>query len=48
MDDKKKTSRDINKYSTSDIGNKNDRHNDNAKAAAALKQDYPRINTDNL
>ncbi|WP_334215915.1 hypothetical protein [Mangrovibacillus sp. Mu-81] len=46
--DKKKISKDIEKYSSLDNGNKNDRHNDNARAAAALEQETPRINTDNL
>lgn len=27
---------------------KDDRHNENARAAAALEQDYPRINTEHL
>jgi hypothetical protein len=48
MADKKKTSKDIEKYRTLENGNKNERHNDNAKAAAALEQEFPRINTDNL
>ncbi|MEG9295052.1 hypothetical protein V6B33_01205 [Mangrovibacillus sp. Mu-81] len=48
MADKKKISKDIEKYSSLDNGNKNDRHNDNARAAAALEQETPRINTDNL
>jgi hypothetical protein len=46
--DKKKTSNDKETFSTLDNGNKNDRHNDNARAAAALEQETPRINTDNL
>jgi hypothetical protein len=46
--DKKKTSKDIEKYSTLENGNKNNQHNDNARAAAALEQEIPRINTDNL
>jgi hypothetical protein len=46
--DKKKISKDIEKYSLLYNGNKNDRHNDNARAAAALEQETPRINTDNL
>jgi hypothetical protein len=46
--DKKKTSRDIEKYNTLENGNKTNRHNDNARAAAALEQEIPRINTDNL
>jgi hypothetical protein len=45
--DKKKTSKDKEKYNPSDT-DINDRHNDNARAAAALEQEYPRINTDNL
>ncbi|MCJ8007240.1 hypothetical protein ACFFF5_07020 [Lederbergia wuyishanensis] len=47
MADKKKTSKHIEKYSKLDR-NKNDRHNDNARAAAALEPETPRINTDNL
>jgi hypothetical protein len=46
--DKKKKSKDIDKYSTLENGNKTNRHNDNARAAAALGQETPRINTDNL
>jgi hypothetical protein len=41
--DKKKTSKE---YSTSE--KKQDRHNDNAKAAASLQSEAPRISTDNL
>jgi hypothetical protein len=48
MDGKKKTSRDIEKNRTLELGTKNDRHNDNAGAEAALEQETPRINTDNL
>jgi hypothetical protein len=48
VSDKKKTSKDIEKYSILENGNKNNRHNDNAKAAAALEQKTPRIKTDNL
>ncbi|MGM0846472.1 MAG: hypothetical protein ACQEUT_15965 [Bacillota bacterium] len=44
----KKTPKDIEEFRLVDKGNKNDRHNENARAAAALEQDYPRINTDNL
>jgi hypothetical protein len=46
--DKKKTSRSIEKYNTLENGNKNNRHNDNARATAALEPEIPRINTDNL
>lgn len=45
--DKRKTSNDIEKYSKLDKNN-NDRHNENARAAADLEPDTPRINTDNL
>ncbi|WP_171050779.1 hypothetical protein [Bacillus sp. BHET2] len=48
MADKKKTSKDIEEYRTIDNGNKNDRHNDNARATAALNPEAPRINTDNI
>lgn len=44
--DKKKTSNHIKSDNKLD-GYKNDRHNDNARAAA-LEPEYPRINTDNL
>ncbi|MBS4199199.1 hypothetical protein KHA93_05960 [Bacillus sp. FJAT-49732] len=47
MADKKKTSKHIERYSKLDRY-KNDRHNDNARAAAALEPETPRINTDNL
>ncbi|MBS4208083.1 hypothetical protein [Bacillus sp. FJAT-50079] len=47
MADKKKTSKHIESNSKLDRS-KNDRHNDNASATAALEQDTPRINTDNL
>ncbi|MGG3914408.1 hypothetical protein [Rossellomorea vietnamensis] len=43
MADKKKKSKEYSTYEK-----KNDRHNDNARAAASLKSDAPRINTDNL
>jgi hypothetical protein len=46
--DQKKTSKDIEKYSPLENVNKNDRHNDNARAAAALEPKAPRMNTDNL
>jgi hypothetical protein len=46
--DKKKTSKDLEKDSTLDNGNKTDRHNSNARAAAALDPEAPRIHTDNL
>lgn len=45
--DKKKTSKDLEKSSKLD-SYKNDRHNDNASAAAALEPQTPRIYTDNL
>ena len=45
--DKKKTSKEIENYSKLDRS-QNDRHNDNARAAAALDPLTPRINTDNL
>ena len=48
MADKKKTSKDKGKYSTLDNRNTNDRHNDNAREAAALEPEAPRIRTDNL
>ena len=47
MADKKKPSQDIEKHSELDQIN-NDRHNDNARAAATIKGNTPRINTDNL
>ncbi|MED4400122.1 hypothetical protein [Metabacillus fastidiosus] len=47
MADKKKTSKDLEKSSKLD-SYKNDRHNDNASAAAALEPQTPRIYTDNL
>ncbi|MBS4208066.1 hypothetical protein [Bacillus sp. FJAT-50079] len=47
MADKKKNSNHIESNSKLDRS-KNDRHNDNAKAAAALEPEIPRINTDNL
>jgi hypothetical protein len=47
MADKKKTSVDIEEYSKLDR-NRNDRHNDNARAAAESDANTPRINTDNL
>jgi hypothetical protein len=46
--EKKKTSKDLEKYRTLDNENKNDRHNENARAAAAPEPAIPRINTDNL
>jgi hypothetical protein len=45
--DNKKTSKHIERSSKLDRY-KNDRHNDNARAAAALEPGIPRINTDNL
>ncbi|WP_163102505.1 hypothetical protein [Peribacillus alkalitolerans] len=47
MADKKKTSKHNESFSNLDR-DKNDRHNDNARAAAALEPETPRINTDNL
>ncbi|MDR7079441.1 hypothetical protein J2Y03_004499 [Neobacillus niacini] len=44
MADKKETSEEKEKYNTLE----NDRHNDNARAAAALETETPRISTDNL
>lgn len=43
----KKTSKHIERNSKLDKIN-NDRHNDNARAAAALEPGTPRISTDNL
>lgn len=43
MADKKKTPKE---YSPSE--KKHDRHNENARAAASLKSEAPRISTDNL
>lgn len=48
MADKNKSAKDIEKYSKLDNGYKNDRHNDNASAAAALEPSQPRINPENL
>jgi hypothetical protein len=48
MAGKKKTSKDTERYRTLENGNKHERHNENARAAAALQQETPRINTDNL
>jgi hypothetical protein len=45
--DKKKTSKHIESDSKLDREN-NDRHNENARGAAALERETPRINTDNL
>lgn len=42
MTDKKKPSTETEK------SNKTERHNDNARAAASLEPEAPRINTDNL
>ncbi|MED4531929.1 hypothetical protein ABET51_06525 [Metabacillus fastidiosus] len=47
MASKKKTSIDLEKHSKLERY-KNDRHNDNASAAAALEPQTPRIYTDNL
>jgi hypothetical protein len=45
--DEKNTSKQEESYSKADRIN-NDRHNDNARAAADLQSNTPRINTDNL
>jgi hypothetical protein len=45
--DKKKPSQDIENYRELDQKN-NDRHSENARAAAAIELQTPRINTDNL
>jgi hypothetical protein len=47
MADKKKTSKPIETESKLDRY-ENERHNDNARAAAAPETNTPRINTDNL
>lgn len=47
MTDKNETSKPIDKNSKLDDYN-NDRHNDNARAAAANEPGIPRIDTDNL
>ncbi|MFS0777121.1 hypothetical protein ABC255_14130 [Neobacillus sp. 3P2-tot-E-2] len=47
MADNKKTSKPIERNSNLDNYN-NNRHNDNAKAAAANETGTPRISTDNL
>jgi hypothetical protein len=43
----KNTSKDEETYSKTDSNN-NNRHNDNARAAADLQSNTPRIDTDNL
>ncbi|MGR3764173.1 hypothetical protein [Rossellomorea sp. NS-SX7] len=48
MADKKETFKNIEEHSTSDNRQHNDRHNENARAAASLEQETPRIGTDNL
>jgi hypothetical protein len=48
MADKKKEFNITEKYPTLKNEDKNNRHNDNAMAAAALEPEYPRINTENL
>ncbi|WP_161568372.1 hypothetical protein [Anaerobacillus alkaliphilus] len=48
MAEKKNTSQDLNKYNKSDDDYQNDRHNDNARATAALEPENPRIDTDSL
>jgi hypothetical protein len=45
--DKKKPSQDIENYRELDQKN-NDRHSENARAAASIELQTPRINTDNL
>jgi hypothetical protein len=45
--DEKNTSKQEESYGKTDRIN-NDRHNDNARAAADLQSNTPRINTDNL
>ena len=45
--DEKKNSKPIERNSNLDNYN-NDRHNDNARAAAAIETETPRISTDNL
>ncbi|MBY0147887.1 hypothetical protein [Neobacillus niacini] len=47
MTDEKNTSKQEESYGKTDRIN-NDRHNDNARAAADLQSNTPRINTDNL
>ncbi|WP_162785154.1 hypothetical protein [Bacillus sp. P14.5] len=48
MADNKNTPKDLEELGALNKGNKNDRHNENARAAANLQQEYPRIITDNL
>lgn len=48
MADNKKASKDRVKFRADENGNKHDRNNENARAAANLEQEYPRINTDNI
>ncbi|WP_421378104.1 hypothetical protein ACOJQI_12140 [Bacillus salacetis] len=49
MADKKKNPNDTEEYNSLESAvDIDDRHNENARAAAALEQEYPRINTDNL
>ncbi|WP_187444776.1 hypothetical protein [Rossellomorea vietnamensis] len=48
MADNKKIPKGTGKFGALNKENKNDRHNENAKAAANLEQEYPRINTDNI
>jgi hypothetical protein len=43
-----KTSKDIEKYSKLDRNKNDDRHNENARAAAEIEPITPRISTDNL
>ncbi|MCT8136964.1 hypothetical protein H1D32_03960 [Anaerobacillus sp. CMMVII] len=47
MANKKETSKDIEHYTQLDQ-NEDNRHNDNASAAAEMKPGYPRINTESL
>ncbi|WP_456274834.1 hypothetical protein [Bacillus sp. AK031] len=47
MADKKKNPENKNRSNQLD-GSNNNRHNENARAAAALEPGFPRINTDNI
>ncbi|WP_168413200.1 hypothetical protein [Bacillus salacetis] len=48
MADKKKPTEERERNRTINQNPEDDRHNENARAAANLAQEYPRINTDNL
>jgi hypothetical protein len=48
MAGKKNASKDTPRNSPLNNGYKNDRDNENAKAAAALEPEFPRISTENL